>query len=403
MTKLELFSDSPQTTQSDKRGKPMRVALVSSSSGSRGGGELYLVGLAQGLAALGHEVQSVLSDHARMDDLTRLLAAHGPVHRIHYQNTYDRRLRNLASFFSPGDIRRLVGQLSDLDVDVIHVNKQNIEDGLDLLEASRQARGELVTTIHVTRTMQQLRARGARARDWVAGRALRRVPCPIVAIANSGLEDLSRLGIGRDRLHLVHNGVSNAPPGDADAVRRSWGIGSTDIVLGCVARLEPQKNPLFLPPLLKRLPPHVRLVWIGDGSLMEAMRTCAAEHGVADRVLLPGWQHDARAIMAGFDIFVLPSLYEGFPFAILEAMAAGLPAVVSDVDGVGEAVVDGRTGFLCRPNDTDLWLSRIRTYVEDPAARSRSGQAAASRHREEFSLEAMARKTAEIYGRIVRT
>jgi glycosyltransferase involved in cell wall biosynthesis len=337
-----------------------------------------------------------------MDGLAGLLEPHGAVHRLPYQNTYDRPLRNLGAVLSRRDIRRLTDQLSNLGADVIHVNKQNIEDGLDLLEAGQHARGELLTTVHVTRSMSQLHAQGGWARDWISSRVLRSAPWPIITIAKSSVEDLSRLGIGRDRLNFVYNGVSDAPHSDREAVRRQWGICPDEIVLGCVARLEPQKNPLFLTPLLTRLPARVRLVWIGDGSLMEPMRKCAAEHGLTDRVLLAGWQHDVRSMMAGFDVFVLPSLYEGFPFAILEAMAAGLPTIASDVDGVGEAVADGQTGFLCRPNDADQWLGRIAAFLDDPGARLRCGKAAALRHREEFSLEAMAQKTAEIYRRVAR-
>src|ERR1700683_638923 len=87
--------------------KPLRVALVSSSSGSRGGGELYLAGLARGLTALGHDVQSVLSDHHRMDELEGLLAPFGAVHRLGYRNTYDRRSRSLGAVLARGEIRRM--------------------------------------------------------------------------------------------------------------------------------------------------------------------------------------------------------------------------------------------------------------------------------------------------------
>ncbi len=338
-----------------------------------------------------------------MDELAGLLEPHGAVHRIRYRNTYDRRLRNLAAILSPGEVRRLSEQLSRLDADVIHVNKQNTEDGLDLLQSARNAPSRLLTTIHVTRSMRQLRAQAGWARDWVSTRTLRRIRCPVIAIAKSGVDDLSRIGIERNRLHLVHNGVSDAIPGDRDEIRRRWGIGPADIVLGCVARLEPQKNPLFLPPLMSRLPQHVRLVWVGDGSLIKAMRKSAAEHGVSDRVLLTGWQQDARSLLSGFDIFVLPSLYEGFPFAVLEAMAAGLPSVVSDVDGVGEAVIDGQTGLLCRPNDADQWLEQLQTCIRDADIRSRLGDAGVMRHRQEFSLPAMASKTVAIYRQIART
>src|SRR5262249_39754305 len=131
------------------------------------------------------------------------------------------------------------------------------------------------------------------------------------------------------------------------------------------------------------------------------LRESASTLGVADRLVLPGWQHNARAFMSGFDLFVLPSLYEGFPFAILEAMAAGLPCVVSDVDGVAEAVVDGQTGYVCRPNALDVWLDRIRRYLADSEQRRQAGRRALDCYNERFSLEVMSRKTATIYYSLV--
>jgi glycosyltransferase involved in cell wall biosynthesis len=382
---------------------PLRVVLVSSSSGSRGGGEFYLCGLANGLAALGHEVHSVLAEHRRMDELAEQLAEFGTVHRIRYQNTYDRRFRCVAAVRAHRDIERLAGNLAALRPDVIHVNKQNLEDALDLLGAAQRTGIPTVATIHVTRSMRSLRSWGGGIRDWVSGRTLRCIPCPVIAIARSGISDLRALGIDERRLHLVWNGVSAAPAGNRDALRREWGCGPNDVVLGCVARIEPQKNPLFMPKLLAQLPPHVRLVWIGDGSLREALRESASTLGVADRLILPGWQHNARASMSGFDLFVLPSLYEGFPFAILEAMAAGLPCVVSDVDGVGEAVVDGESGYVCPPNATDVWLDRIRRYLADSDQRRQAALRAGARYAENFSLEVMARKTADIYYSLVQS
>jgi glycosyltransferase involved in cell wall biosynthesis len=396
MNLVDSTSVTNESQLSPSQGAPLRVALVSSSSGSRGGGELYLVSLARGLSELGHEVQSVLAEHSRMDELAGLLVEFGSVRRIPYTNTYDRRLRSLGAVLARREIGRLAAELR-LDADIIHLNKQNLEDGLDLLAAVEMTGLPAVATVHVTRTMQWLNTSGGLVRDWVARRALRTANCPLIAIAESGIADLSELGINRERLRLVWNGVSNPAPIDRDAVRQVWGCGPQEIVLGCVARLEPQKNPLFMISLLPQLPANVRLVWVGDGSLMEAMRAQAEALGVLNRVILPGWQHDARSLMEAFDLFVLPSIYEGFPFAILEAMAAGLPCVVSDVDGVGEAVVDGSTGFVCPPNGTDVWLNRLGQYLTDRGALQRAGALARSRYLENFSLEVMAKRTANVY------
>jgi len=403
MIMLKTLPNRTQPTPADAKGRRLRVALVSSSSGSRGGGELYLSSLAAGLKALGHDVQSVLSNHPRMDELAALLAQHGPVHRIDYRNTYDRRTRSLGAVLARRDIQRLGRELAGLRTDVIHLNKQNLEDGLDLLVAARDSRVPVVATVHVTRTMSGLRSVGGAVRDWLSARVLRNVPCPLIAIAKSGVADLAALGIDASRLHLVWNGVGDPLPNDRQAVRRSWGCGPDDVVLGCIARIEPQKNPLFIPTLLAQLPRNVRVVWIGDGSMRESLRQKATELKVADRLVLPGWLHDARSYLCAFDVFVLPSIYEGFPLAILEAMAAGLPCVVSDVDGVAEAVIDGETGFVCPPNATETWLERIGRYAADPALRERAGTRGATRYRERFSLEAMARSTAEVYASVCAT
>src|SRR5262249_40902820 len=148
-------------------------ALVSSSSGSRGGGEFYLVGLAQGLAALGMEIHSVLSRHERMDDLAMHVSDFGAVHRIEYQNTYDRRLRCVGAVLARNESARLARQLAALEPDVIHINKQNLEDGLDLAGAAQVTGIPTVVTIHVTRTMRDLKARGGGLRDWVSRLVLR--------------------------------------------------------------------------------------------------------------------------------------------------------------------------------------------------------------------------------------
>ncbi len=213
------------------------------------------------------------------------------------------------------------------------------------------------------------------------------------------MTDLSALEIDKSRLHLVWNGVSPAPPADRAAIRRDWGCGPEHFVLGSVARLEPQKNPLLMLRLLAELPPQVRLVWIGDGSLMQATRNEAQLLGVADRVILPGWQHNARSFQAGFDAFVLPSRYEGFPLAILECDGGQSPLCrVRMSMGSARRSSTEKQGFVCPPNGVDVWNDRIRRYLENPdSCRKRSGAVAFALYSELFSLDAMARKTASVY------
>jgi glycosyltransferase involved in cell wall biosynthesis len=376
---------------------------MSSSSGSLGGGEQYLVQLGAGLARLGLEVETAMSDHPRMDGLDQACSAFGKVDRVSYRNTYDRMLRSGGAVLARPTIARASAFFRAAKPDLIHVNKQNIEDGLDLLLAAKQAGIPTVATIHIARSMTDLNARGGFLRDWVANRVLRRSPAHFVTVAHHCSRQLltSCPGLDPSRVHAVWNGVGFAPAADRQAIRAEWGCRPSDLVLGCVARLEQQKDPLFALELLRQLPENIKLVWVGDGRMREEFKLATHQHGLGARVHLEGWRSDARQRLAGFDVFLLPSEFEGFPFAILEAMAAALPCVVSEVDGNGEAVVDGETGFLCKARDLAQWLARLGLLLGDSEMRQRMGLQGLDRMRKHFSLEAMARGTAEVYASVL--
>ncbi len=147
----------------------MRVLLVSSSSGSLGGGELYLIWLGAGLARRGLQVITAMSDHPRMDGLAKACAPFGQVSRLAYRNTYDRLLRGGGALLALPTIGRLKRFFQAEQPDIIHINKQNVEDGLDLLLAARKTGIPTVATIHVARGMADLRER--RRGAGLAGRA----------------------------------------------------------------------------------------------------------------------------------------------------------------------------------------------------------------------------------------
>jgi glycosyltransferase involved in cell wall biosynthesis len=385
-------------------GDRLRVLLVSSSSGSEGGGELYLLRLAAGLKSLGHHVEAFLSTHPRMDRLAELLQPCAKIHREEYTNTYDRPLRAFGAIMDPALVRRMCDRFRAIDPDLIHVNKQNLEDGLDLLKAAAKTGLPFLSTIHITRSPVSLGARGGTLRCWIARSVLRHTASPCLAIARVCRDELAGL-LGNSAsggpVHCVLNGVGDAPPADRGAIRRQWGCDDGEIVLGCLARLEAQKNPLFLLDLLPELPKHVRLVWVGDGRLRNELLERGKRLGVSERVHIDGWRSDGRQRLAAFDVFVLPSRYEGLPFSLLEAMAAGLPCVASDVDGSRETVVHGQSGLLCPPDDRRAWLACLRTLVESQPQRRRLGSAARKRYLAHFSLEAMARGTVDVYRNVI--
>lgn len=376
----------------------MRVALVSSGSGSRGGGEIYLTFLAEGLSALGHEVQALVPDHGRMDELAGRLAHVAKVQRFPFRATYDRRLRPLGAWLDRGQQQALTARFARLAPDILHVNQQVAEDGLDLVRAAAASGVPWLSTIHVGRSAQALGARLGGLRDRVTTNVLCGARGDHIAVCAAAREQLAeRLGSG-PRLHVVHNGVPK--PTDLAAARAEaradWGAGDGEVVVGTVGRIEEQKDPVafvgHIAPVAAEAP--VRAVWIGDGSLRRVLETCAGVSGPLPLVV-DGWRRDASRRLAGLDVFVLPSRFEGLPLALLEAMHAGLPVVASPTDGVAEAIRDGETGFLCAtPGE---WQAALGRLARDADLRKRMGAAAQAEAAARFSTDAMARATAQLY------
>lgn len=387
----------------------MRVLLISSNSGSRGGGEIYLRYLAEGLARLGCELHALLAADARMDELAAGLAASASVHRLELANTYRRSTRSLGAIIDSGQRQRLRRFIERLAPDVAHVNQQVAEDGLDLLLAARDARVPLVSTIHITRSATALGARMGALRDLVAERVLSRVAAPVIVVSEAAGATLR----GRRRLAAMNVVVINpavpaeAPAAPADArqrARRDWGLADDVPAIGAVGRIEEQKNPLFVVDLLADLVASgraCRLVWIGDGALRPALEARAAERAVADRLTIDGWRHDARLRLRGLDVFVMPSRFEGLPLALLEAMQAGLAVCVSDADGMSEAVTDGRDGLVRPVSAPEAWRDAVGGLLDDAGMRARLGTAARDTAQSRFALEAMARATHALYQRTI--
>jgi glycosyltransferase involved in cell wall biosynthesis len=167
-----------------------------------------------------------------------------------------------------------------------------------------------------------------------------------------------------------------------------------------VTRLAPPKDAGTLLGALAELdgtPFRARLV--GDGRDRVDVERELERLGLDGRVELLGERDDVPELLAGSDVFVLSSRAEGMPLAILEAMAAGLPVVASDVGGIGELVVDGETGVLVRPGDRDALAAALERVAGDGALRKRMGAAARARAEALFDLPRFLEAHAALYER----
>jgi glycosyltransferase involved in cell wall biosynthesis len=140
---------------------------------------------------------------------------------------------------------------------------------------------------------------------------------------------------------------------------------------------------------------------VGDGECRSSLEALAARLGICDRIDFRGERQDVRSELAGMDVFVLPSLWEGLPLALLEAMATALPVICSDVDGIPEVVTDGENGILIPPSSPDALSAALRTLYADPDLRARYGSAAEQTVREHYSLERMMQQLETVYNGLV--
>jgi glycosyltransferase involved in cell wall biosynthesis len=314
----------------------MKILLVSSGSGSRGGGEIFLDYLGNALSEQGHEVTVWMPTHSRMDELAGRCARFATVVRAEYRNTYDRRGRSLGTCVNLGTSRRIAREWQALGPDVIHINKQNLEDGLDLLRAAQLTGAPSICTIHLTQTAGYLRARAPWLRDWIARRELSQYSGVLVAVQEARRAALDEFLDGKARTETVLNGVPIADYGVLghlrEEKRRQLGLSERDFLVLGVGRLVKQKRPLLFLETARELHRHLpatKFVWVGDGDMAGAWEEWITRENLAGVIASAGWQSTTLPFLLAGDLLLHAAEYEGLPLSIIEAMAAGLPCAVT--------------------------------------------------------------------------
>lgn len=197
------------------------------------------------------------------------------------------------------------------------------------------------------------------------------------------------------KMLTIHNGVSPAEfaPGRSNgmAIRTKLGIRSDEFVLVCISRLSPEKG---LDVLLKALSVLLhgnlscKLIIIGEGYLRDKLMEQIVELNLSRNVFMEGFQDDVRPYLCAADVFVLTSYLEGLPFSVLEAMACGLPCVVTNVGGNSEAVTHNVNGLVVNSGSAEEVVEAIFYLLTRPQERARMGNASRSRVLKEFDIEA---------------
>jgi len=223
----------------------------------------------------------------------------------------------------------------------------------------------------------------------------------IICVAEHVRAELLELGLVRpDRAVTVYNGIDQPVPrsGEAEALRRELGLPADRPVVGTAARLAPQKGVEYLlraAAVLRDEGRPVALVIAGDGPLKAPLEKMSRALGVDTRFL--GHRPDVAGLLQLFDVFVLPSVTEGLPLVVLEAMAVGCPVVATKVGGVPEVVEDGRTGRLVPAGDPEALAQAVADTLRDRAGAQVMAAAAGERVRHLFTHDRMVRRILAVY------
>jgi sugar transferase (PEP-CTERM/EpsH1 system associated) len=212
------------------------------------------------------------------------------------------------------------------------------------------------------------------------------------------------VGIPERKILHICNGVDTAafrPDGQAT----KWPIPDDALVIGTVGRLDPIKDLATLIESVARIVKEhakdrlaIHLVIIGQGALESELRRLAEDRGIGDLVIFAGQRDDLPCVYRSMHIFVLASLNEGISNTILEAMASGLPIVVTDVGGNGELISDRKTGLVVPARDVVGLSAAVREYIQDAKLREAHGLAARERAEQQFALDSMIQRYRDVYG-----
>jgi glycosyltransferase involved in cell wall biosynthesis len=371
----------------------MRVVLIANSV-TMGGVEEHVRQIAAGLHERGAHVALVMPEDAAVDPLAASARAAGAsvVRLTLAWQTH--RFGSVRRFF------RLVRLLRWWQPDACHMHLVGFTGGRWIVLAAHLARvPRILCTMQVTPSAPQgWRVRLDRA---LLGRWIDRY----IAVSEVCRHRLvAYLGLPAANVDVVPNAVELAlfaGPSEPDRqrVRAEHGIPFQAPIVGVPARLSEQKGLVHLldaMPAILAEHPDTHLLIVGDGPLRDALAAQAAALGVAPRVHFVGYRSNTTAYLRAMDVFALPSLYEGLPLSVLEAMAAGLPVVATHVDGTPEAVEEGRTAILVPPADAHALARAVNALLGDRPRAAMMAQAGRARAAS-FSTAALLDRLALVY------
>ena len=303
--------------------------------------------------------------------------------------------------------------LTENEIELLHVHAGIGWEGHAAIYAAREAN---VRAVVRTEHLPYLITDELQRRDHAS---LMHLVDRLICVSQGSCSSYAAAGVPEGKLALIRNGIevpaerndaSRAAVDDAagagvrdaarHALREDLGIRSSDRMIVTVARFTRQKGHRVLfdaiPEVLGEVPP-ARFVLVGDGPRRHLLKRRGLALGIDEFVVYAGDRSDVWDVLSAADLFVLPSLFEGLPLSLLEAMASGIPVVATEVSGTAEVVSDGTTGRLVPPADSKALAAAIVEALCSPRRAARWAAAARRDVAERFSAERMTRETEALY------
>ena len=353
-----------------------------------GGGQITLLSLAKGLDKDKFEVLAASGGGGPLvDELGKLGVPHIPI--------------DFRKSSGPGAVVRIAAALGGVGIDVLHTHG-GVTGFYGRLAAKKAGIPAVVHTLH---GIHYLHYRNLLLK-WafiVLERRLSRSTDAVIFVSQADLRKGMKLRLApAGKARLIRNGVDPAgmiPGFDRAAKTNELGSVGRPLVVA-VSRLHRQKGLRYLlraVPLIREEIPAVKIVIAGGGPLESKLASEVSRLRIGESAALLGERKDAREVLAAADVFVLPSLWEGLPYVLVEAAVLGKPIVATDIDGVREVVRSGETGILVPPRDPGRLAAALILLLRDRDLAGKLGERARQDVPPAFSLERMVRETEALY------
>lgn len=368
------------------RGSSIRIAMMIESDGP-GGAETMIFRLSEELRRRGHTIVPV-GPRTGTGWLGSAFRAAGFSPETYWLNRP----------IDPAGVTRLARLLRQHRVDIVH--SHDFTMAVYGAAAARRVGVPHVVTMH-----GGVNVCGALRRRIALRWAMRSSAFTAMVSSATARQFATELGRHESLFCVVPNGVP-VPLGNAAKVRDEFRIAPDELVLLAVGNLEPHKGHRLLLEALARIQerggtrPWRLIIAAGRGGPEhEGLKRVLNERNLEGRVHIAGGRDDVPDLLALADIYAMPSLVEGLPMALLEAMVAGKAIVASATAGIPEAIVDGREGLLVPPGNVDALTRALDTLLRNPVLRERLAAAAQARSRAEFTLDVMTGRYEHLYRR----